>query len=134
MTKIESTDSAKAEKIVRVPYIEAAPANELNAEGLLTVVPQEIDGKYHLVPKSTDFADQAIFLEWRAVQAEETAQSWVEKAKSYRTKASAFSKYGNPKTRTAILRREKIMRQLAELDELLLDEGVDVNELPDDEG
>lgn len=117
----------EAEKVQRVAYTAAeVSAADRGEDGRLKCVPTAFDGKLHLAPKKGDFVDEADFLDFRAAQAETRANELVERAARDRENATAIRKYGDPAQRAAIAKRQKMLAELAALEQGLIAEGVEL--------
>lgn len=88
----------------------------------LTTIPTDFDSAKHAKLKSSDFADEAMFLDFRATQLETTA-------KKFRGRAEQLRKIENVDDRKKVNRLEKMREQMAKLEESLKSQGVDTNAL-----
>lgn len=90
--------------------------------GLLTAVPTDYDHRKHLPPSAKDFANVAVFYDWKADQAEA-------RAKQLRSLAADERSGGGKAARAEKKRVLKIAEQFAALKASLEGKGVDVASL-----
>jgi hypothetical protein len=127
--KITAAEKSKAERAKRVEYTKLCDADQLNEDGVLTAIPGDWDAKKHLPLRKGDFADEAMFLDFRADDMETRGKALLTSAKLIRETAVTHRKFGDPKKRAQVKRAQRMVEQLAKLKEQLKAEGVDVDEI-----
>jgi len=123
---VKNDSATSGARAPRVSYMEVATA--LNDEGKLTEVPTDFDTSKHLKPSKDDFAHPALFMEFRAAEAEAKAADLTASAEKYRAEADNLRKFGDPETRKKAKRAAKLREQLADLEAQLAEEGVTVDD------
>ena len=105
---------------------EAAQAEGLvNDRGLLLRSPIDVfDDSKHFAPKRSDFAQEHVYMLFKADVFEAKANELVQKAEKLREKASILKDQPDPQKRKAILRREKLVEQLSMLEAELHEQGI----------
>lgn len=113
----------------------------VNSDGKLLEVPREVkdgDGKIiqegfdprkHKPLKKSDFADEPAYIRYTADVAEYQAARFAKRAEDLRKKADNLAKFGDPKTRKKISRRERLLKQLQALEAELGEDGIVLSEL-----
>lgn len=117
------------EKKERVAYMTVADASILNDEGQLTQVPEDFDGSEHLTPRKADFANEADYLEFKAVQADLRITHLAAQAEKWRKEAEHIRQFGDPEQRAKVLKAQRLKDQYAALRSQLEEEGLDVDEI-----
>jgi hypothetical protein len=130
---ITPNETVESEVIAPRPrYVDAAPANELNAQGELVGIPAEYDETKHKKPRGKDFADSADYLEFNAIQDELRAEELLAKAAESRKKADQIRKMGDPEQRKKMSKFQKALDNVMKFKEELAQltgEDVDIAEL-----
>lgn len=88
----------------------------------LKEVPKDWDPQKHKGLRRKDFADDALFFDWRADRLEL-------QAKGYRQQAEEFRKLGSVKDRARAKKLLSMQKRIEDLKQQLAGEGVNVNEL-----
>ena len=121
----------KAQKAARPRYpesIEAREAGDVNADGKLTRAPSAFDAKKHKTVKKSDFANESIFMSFRADAVEERGKALLARADEMRDAAREMARFGSDPAKAAAAKKlAKLKAQQAELEALLAEEGVDLN-------
>jgi hypothetical protein len=123
---MSDTNDSTNEKIVRVEYVKAAPADIVNADGRLTAVPEDFDNKLHLSPKKGDFASEDLYSEFKASEYERRGNEMLETAKKLREQAAEIRTFGDPATRAKVKKLQRLRDAQAELEAALLAEGIEL--------
>lgn len=89
-------------------------------EGGLEKMPDDFDPKLHKPIKRTDFKDETVWFELKAVEHDK-------KAVSYRAQAKMYSKLGSIKDRAKAKRLIQMQGRIAELKDELEKQGIDVD-------
>lgn len=121
----------KAQKAARPRYsesIEAREAGDVNADNKLIRAPTAFDAKKHKTVKKSDFANEAVFMEFRADAVEERGRALLSRADEMRDAAKEMARFGSDPAKAAAAKKlAKLKAQQAELEALLAAEGVDLN-------
>jgi len=88
-------------------------------DGGLSEFPKDFDGKKHKTLKRGDFADETVWLEMKATECDK-------RAAAYRAEATEMKKLGTVKERAKAKRLLAMHKRMAELQEQLKKDGVDV--------
>ena len=123
---VKNDSATSGARAPRVSYMEVATA--LNDEGKLTEVPTDFDTTKHLKPSKDDFASPALFMDFRAMEADAKAADFTASAAKYRAEAENLRKFGNPEARKKAKRAAKLREQLKDLEAQLAEEGVALDE------
>lgn len=127
-------DVARAKRQARVSFLTTEAAKpflttEADGTAKLTAVPTGFDQTKHLPLTKDNFADEGVFLQWRAAFFEERGHRLLRLAEKIRRDAATVAKYGTPEKRKQIKRAQKLADQLAELRKTLAAEGIDLSDL-----
>lgn len=95
-------------------------------EGGLTSVPSDFDGKKFQPLEKENFADPAVWMEYRAAIVEARGHRMIEAAKKMRNTAIRQRQFGNEDTRKRVAKATKIVDQLGDLRIQLIRDGVDL--------
>ena len=99
-----------------------------NAESRLTAIPTDWNSGFKALittGKSSDFASEALGLEWDAIQFEAKAKDYTQRAADARSLAAQAAQFGGTDTLAQIRKAQKMTAQLAELNATLTGLGVD---------
>lgn len=99
------------------------------AEGKLQAVPANWKPKEHKPLKRSDFADEATFIEFRAILAEQKAERMATAARKLRQQAERIRQFGDEGTRKKANKLLKAREQMAALEKELAEAGIDVSAL-----
>ena len=127
-TTAKKEKKEKKEKKIRVPYIDTELAMK-NDDGRLTEVPGDFDPKEHKAPKKTDFSEEHIYMRFRADELDRKSELMAGRAEKLREQSDNLEKYGDPAQRAKVKRAQRLKSQLAELEEALKAEDIDIDDL-----
>lgn len=144
--KVEKKDGEKKARKGRVEldYSKAVDADGnsiVNEDGKLTALPLTVgegdnvvfegwNPKKHKPLRKSDFAEEYMYMFFRAHVAQIRADQQAEKAKKLRKQAEQIQQFGDPKTRKKAKKLARMREQLAALEAELAGEGIS---LEDDE-
>lgn len=118
-----TVEKPKKEPVKRVPYVGAAgdltgiEVKDGKPKTLLTSIPTDYNPKTQLPPRKIDFADSAVFLDWRAVVATAAAARFTKQAAQER-------EMGDAGTRAEKKRLLSLTEKIAEIQKNLMANGV----------
>lgn len=116
-------EKAKKEKIKRVAYpLPADPKSEDGGTLKLTEIPADWDPKLHKPLTKKDFAEDHLFFELKARQAEAAAAK-------FRKMGEDSKKVGNVADRAKAKKLQSMQKRMEELKAQLTAQGIDVNAL-----
>lgn len=126
----ENTPKPKKEYI---PFRSVAPAEVLDSQGLLnTIELPTFDANTHERLKPADFANDILWLRYKAQWLRNYAANCLDRAERYEREANGAEKFGGDmKKRAQVKKLQKLAEGLAALREQLAADGVDVDELLD---
>jgi len=131
--KVQPKKNAKKERKQK-PILDISEFSDIvNEDGLFTAVPEYEIAKFRPLTKS-DFASTDVFLDYRATILEFKSKTLAESAQNMRTKADRLRKFGDEDTRKKVEKAARLRKQFAALSATLADDGIDINELLDDDG
>lgn len=90
------------------PWIDPIDASVFNSAGKLLRVGSDYNEKIHKAPKRSQFADETVFMEWKAAILEETASKLANRATKLREHAETLRQIGNPEQRKTA---QKVLKQ-----------------------
>lgn len=122
----KNDDKKSGGRAPRVSYMEVATS--VNEGGKLTSVPEDFDTTKHLKPARDDFANPALFMEFRAAEASAKSEALAEAAEKYLAEAASLRKYGDPAKRKMAKRAQRLRDELADLEATLEEEGIDLDD------
>jgi|TARA_R100000501_G_C2607624_1_gene102941 hypothetical protein len=116
----------KKEKVEKVSFTSVATCVDEN--GLINDpnLGGEFNSKLHSSPNRRDFDNEATYWNWKAVVADAKSQKNADDAVKFRQNAEDFTKFGDPASRAKMKRRQRLIDQLAALDQQLQAEGIEV--------
>lgn len=121
----------KAQRAARPRYpesIEAKEAGDVNADQKLIRGPTAFNAKLHKTVKKSDFANESVFMTFRADIVEERGKSLLARADEMRDAAKEMARFGSDPAKAAAAKKlAKLKAQQAELEALLADEGISLD-------
>lgn len=127
----EKESKSKKEKVAKTQFIKTPEAKSvLNKDGLISSVSGiKWDRKVHKGLRKTDFADQAVYMEWQASQLDLRAASITAQATKLRKEAELARTVGTPEQRKKVAKLLKMKEAQAALRAELAKDGVDLSGL-----
>ncbi len=108
--------SPKQSKWTKRSYLKDAPSSELR-EKLLVAMPSGFDPKTHAPLRTTDFADEADYYEWKCLRKKDESVRIMAQAVMAEQKANELRALGAPEVREKIREAQALERKAARLRE-----------------